>query len=231
MDNQYSCSSRKAVVVYSGGMDSFTVLHHVRALGYNAAAISFNYGQRHSRELECAAKVSAGLGIEHKIVDLSSIAGIFGDSALTSTGTDVPEGNYGTENMKQTVVPNRNMVMLSLAVSYALSKKADVVFYGAHAGDHVLYPDCRPEFVEAINGVTRLCDWQPVKVEAPWLHASKADILRRGLAMELDYSDTWTCYNGRKHSCGRCSACLERLQAFAANQACDPLIYEDQAPI
>ena len=221
-------ASRKAVVVYSGGMDSFTLLHHVRALGYTAVALSFNYGQRHVRELECAATVCAELEVPHTVADLSSLAGLFGHCALTSTDMDVPEGNYGTENMKQTVVPNRNMVMLSLATSYALSQQADTVFYGAHAGDHVLYPDCRPEFVEAVNGVTRLCDWNPVEIKAPWLHLSKAEILREGLSLGLDYANTWTCYNGRSQACGRCGSCLERLEAFASNNAQDPLPYEDR---
>ncbi|CAM3506198.1 7-cyano-7-deazaguanine synthase QueC [Parendozoicomonas haliclonae] len=226
MTNKETGSSKKAVVIYSGGMDSFTVLHKARQQGYELFALSFNYGQRHSKELEYAARVCEQLQIPHKVVDITAINQLVGGSALTSDEIAVPEGHYAEENMKATVVPNRNMILLSLATGYALSIGADKVFYGAHSGDHTIYPDCRPEFVEAVNKVTQICDWTPVTIEAPYLYASKIEILRDGLAMGLDYGQTWTCYNGREHACGKCGSCAERLEAFTLNNATDPLAYE-----
>lgn len=216
----------KAVVIYSGGMDSFTVLHKAHEQGYELYALSFNYGQRHSKELEYAANVCEELGVAHKVVDISAINDLVGGSALTSDDIDVPEGDYEEGNMKATVVPNRNMILLSLATGYALSIDAGKVFYGAHSGDHTIYPDCRPEFVDAVNEVTKICDWQPVTIEAPYLHASKTEILKDGLALGLDYGKSWTCYNGREKACGKCGSCVERLEAFERNNATDPLPYE-----
>ncbi len=216
----------RAVLVYSCGMDSFTVLHKAREQGYTIFALSFNYGQRHSKELVYAANVCAELGIDHKIADITAMNELMAGSALTSSDIEVPEGHYAEDNMKATVVPNRNMILLSLATGYALSVGADKVFYGAHAGDHTIYPDCRPEFVEAVNRATQICDWQPVTIEAPFLHADKITILKEGLAMGLDYGQTWTCYNGREQACGKCGSCVERLEAFTLNNATDPLPYE-----
>ncbi len=222
-----SISPGKAVVIYSGGMDSFTVLHKALREGYELHALSFNYGQRHSKELDYASRVCEQLGVPHKVVDITAINDLVGGSALTSDDIDVPEGDYAEESMKATVVPNRNMILLSLATGYALSLGTGKVFYGAHAGDHTIYPDCRPEFVEAVNEVTKICDWQPVTIEAPYLKSSKIEILTDGLAMELDYGQTWTCYNGREKACGKCGSCVERLEAFAFNKVTDPLEYED----
>ena len=221
----------RAVVIYSGGMDSFTVLHKAQQQGYELFALSFNYGQRHSKELDYAARVCNELSVPHKVVDITAINELIGGSALTSTEIDIPEGDYAEENMKATVVPNRNMILLSLATGYALSIGAEKVFYGAHSGDHTIYPDCRPEFVEAVNKVTQICDWQPVTIEAPYLYASKVEILRDGLEMGLDYGKTWTCYNGREQACGKCGSCVERLEAFTLNNATDPLSYEATDPL
>ena len=219
-------ANRPAVVIYSGGMDSFTVLHNAIRQGYQPYALSFDYGQRHNKELAYAARVCGQLGRPHKVVDITAIHELVGGSALTSTDIPIPEGHYADDNMKATVVPNRNMILLSLATGYALSIGAEHIFYGAHSGDHTIYPDCRPEFVEAVNRVTQLCDWTPVTIEAPYLYQNKSDILRDGLSMGLDYSHTWTCYNGRERACGRCGSCIERLEAFALNSATDPLLYE-----
>ena len=224
MENQVN--QNKAVVIYSGGMDSFTVLNRARREGYDLYALSFNYGQRHSKELDYARRVCEQLHIPLKVVDIAAINVLVGGSALTSDDIEVPEGDYADDNMKVTVVPNRNMILLSLATGYALSIRAGKVFYGAHFGDHTIYPDCRPEFVEAVNKVTKICDWQPVTIEAPYLYQSKIDILRDGLAMGLDYGMSWTCYNGREKACGKCGSCVERLEAFAQNNAADPLAYE-----
>ncbi|MBS3797814.1 MULTISPECIES: 7-cyano-7-deazaguanine synthase QueC [unclassified Pseudoalteromonas] len=217
--------AEKVVVIYSGGMDSFTVLNKALRQGHEVYALSFNYGQRHVKELEVAKQVCEQLGVNHKIVDISAINQLIGGSSLTDD-IDVPEGHYEEESMKSTIVPNRNMILLSLAVGYAVSLKASKVFYGAHSGDHAIYPDCRPEFVKKMDDVCRIANYDEVEIVCPYLDNSKIDILTDGLKMGLDYSQTWTCYNGREQACGKCGACQERLEAFALNNAVDPLPYE-----
>ncbi|MFQ3789654.1 7-cyano-7-deazaguanine synthase QueC [Halomonas sp. A29] len=220
-----NASSNATVVIYSGGMDSFTVLHRALREGREVHTLSFDYGQRHVRELEVATRVCRTLGVPHQVVDIRTIHGLIDNSALTDASRDMPEGNYGEENLTATVVPNRNMVLLSLAIAKAVNIGAARVDYGAHGGDHVLYPDCRPEFVEAMNGVAGIANFEPVEIHAPYLRSSKAEILADGLAMGLDYADTWTCYRGEALACGRCGSCRERLAAFAANGVVDPLGY------
>lgn len=216
---------RKVVVIYSGGMDSFTVLNRAIADGHDVHAVSFHYGQRHHRELEVAQRVCQSLKLEHKLVDIRSINTLLAGSSLTDD-IEVPTGEYANSNMTSTVVPNRNMILLSLAIGYAVSIGAEQVYYGAHSGDHEIYPDCRPEFVAAMNAVSQIANYQPVTIHSPYLRASKADILADGLRLGLDYSQTWTCYNGRDKACGQCSACCERLAAFASHGLTDPIEYE-----
>ena len=215
----------KAVVVYSGGMDSFTLLNRVHREGLEVYPLSFDYGQRHSKELQVASGVCRELGIHHKVVDINAINTLTGGSSLTSD-IDVPEGHYEEESMKATVVPNRNMILLSLAVGYAVSIESTKVYYGAHSGDHAIYPDCRPEFVDRMNDVCAIANYDAVEIATPYLDQSKIEILADGLQMGLDYSNTWTCYNGREMSCGKCGACQERLEAFERNGVTDPLEYE-----
>lgn len=216
---------KRIVVIYSGGMDSFTLLHRARAEGHHVHALSFDYGQRHVRELQAAAEVCAELEVPHKVIDIRSLQSVMAGSSLTGGGP-VPEGHYEEQSMKSTVVPNRNMILLSLATGYAVTVEASAVWFGAHGGDHAIYPDCRPEFVEKMDAVCRVANYEPVEVEAPYIRASKTDILADGLAMGLDYSQTWTCYNGRQKACGACGSCVERLEAFAAHGIADPLAYE-----
>ena len=213
------------VVIYSGGMDSFTVLHRALREGLSVHALSFDYGQRHARELDTAHQVCASLGLPHQVVDIRAIHGLIDHSALTNPDQAMPQGDYDADNLRATVLPNRNMILLSLAIAKAVNIGAERVDYGAHGGDHILYPDCRPEFVEAMNHVAGIANFEPVKLHAPYLKVSKADILREGLAMGLDYRHTWTCYEGRELACGVCGSCRERLDAFAANGVTDPLAY------
>lgn len=220
-----SVAQPEIVVIYSGGMDSYTILHQALRTGRQVHALSFDYGQKHRKELTVAASVCAELKVPHQIVDIRSVNQLLAGSALTSD-VDVPDAAYAEANMRATVVPNRNMILLSLAIGYAVSQSAGEVWYGAHSGDHDIYPDCRPEFVQAMNQVSQLANYQPVAIKTPYLQASKAEILAEGLTMGLDYTRTWTCYNGREQACGRCSACRERLAAFAANRQTDPLAYE-----
>ena len=218
-------SLKKAVVIYSGGMDSRTVLEKAIHDDYDVHALSFNYGQRHSVELEYARRVTDKKGIIHKIIDISSINDLLQGSSLTGD-IDIPEGHYEEESMKSTVVPNRNMIMLSLAIAYAVSIDTDKVYYGAHAGDHAIYPDCRPEFLERMNDVAAIANYEAVNIYAPYLDGNKETILQDGFKMDVDYEDTWTCYNGRQKACGKCGACQERLEAFKAVGKDDPLMYE-----
>ena len=217
--------SEKVVVIYSGGMDSFTLLNEQVLLGKKVYALSFNYGQKHAKELHFAQKVCDDLGLPHKIVDITAIHQLLLGSSLTDD-IEIPEGHYEEQSMKSTVVPNRNMIMLSLAIAYAVSIKAEAVYYGAHGGDHAIYPDCRPEFIEKMDAVSKVANYESVDVLAPFQRIDKTDILRKGLDKGLDYSKTWTCYNGRERACGKCGACQERLEAFQLNGLVDPLTYE-----
>ena len=217
--------SGRVVAIYSGGMDSFTMLNDLLVQKKEIFALSFNYGQRHSKELKYAEQVCSKLKIPYRNIDISSISFLLAGSSLTDN-IDVPEGHYEEESMKSTVVPNRNMIMLSLAIGYAVSINAEAVYYGAHGGDHAIYPDCRPLFVEKMNAVSKVANYEPVAVNAPYLHMDKISILARGIELGLDYSKTWTCYNGRKKACGKCGSCVERLEAFAKNGIQDPLSYE-----
>jgi 7-cyano-7-deazaguanine synthase len=217
----------RTVIICSGGLDSTTLLYRLVHEKRDVYALSYNYGQKHKKELECVKKTCQTLKVPHKIVDLTQLSslGFFGDSSLTSE-TVVPEGNYTDISMKSTVVPNRNMIMLSMALAYAISIGAGSVFYGAHSGDHAIYPDCRPIFVERMKAVAEVCHYFPVKIEVPYLYKSKADILREGLQLHVNYADTWTCYKGGKKPCGKCGSCVERLEAFTLNNTKDPLEYE-----
>jgi 7-cyano-7-deazaguanine synthase len=214
----------KIIVVYSGGLDSFTLLNEAIRSGKDVFALSFDYGQKHSKELDCVEKFCAQESIDSKIVDVSSIKELFQGFSLTDE-IDIPKGHYEDDSMKSTVVPNRNMILISMALGYAVTKEAEEVWFGAHAGDHAIYPDCRPEFVEKMDAVARIANYSPIAVKAPYIAMSKTEILAIGLNMQLDYGLTWTCYEGKELACGSCGACHERLESFAANNAIDPIKY------
>ncbi len=217
-------SAEKVVVIYSGGMDSYTLLHQCLAAKKRVYALSFNYGQRHHKELHYAQKVCDELGLPHRVVDINAVNQLLLGSSLTDD-IEVPEGHYEELSMKSTVVPNRNMIMLALAVGYAVSINARAVYYGAHGGDHAIYPDCRPEFVDKMNAVSQIANYEPVDIRAPYLNANKTEILKEGLLLGLDYRKTWTCYKGLEQACGKCGSCYERLEAFRENGLEDPLTY------
>lgn len=216
----------KIVVLFSGGMDSATLLYHLQKAGHPVKAISFNYGQRHERELDAAARITRLAEIEHTIADLRGITPLLGASALTSSNTAVPHGHYQEESMKQTVVPNRNMIMLSVATAWAISSQFDAVAYAAHSGDHAIYPDCRPEFADALDRAVQLCDWRTIKLLRPFVAMDKGDIAQRGSHIGVPFHLTWTCYEGGKLHCGKCGACQERIEAFAKHGVNDPTVYE-----
>lgn len=214
----------KKLVIYSGGMDSFTLLHMVDRYNAETVALSFDYGQRHKKELLCAEFVCRELEVEHHVINLPKLFG----GALAGE-CDVPEGHYEDASMKKTVVPYRNLVMLSHAASFAAANGIREVFYGAHAGDHAIYPDCRASFLNALNRTLEVGHYteSTVLIRAPFINSTKADILMDyGIPWELDYSQTWTCYNGREKACGKCGSCVERREAFSDAGVIDPMEYE-----
>lgn len=217
--------NRKIVVVLSGGMDSTTLLYDAMNQWEEIYPISFHYGQKHNREVNSAFDTCKKLGLPFKslLIPLDQVA----PSSLTRGDIGIPKGHYEDESMKQTVVPNRNMVFLAFATAYAIGIGAEIVAYGAHAGDHAIYPDCRGEFVEAMSEAMALCDYKPIELWVPYLYWNKADILKRGLELGVDYSLTWTCYEGKELACGKCGACTERREAFREAGVEDPIKYEE----
>ncbi len=216
---------KKALIILSGGLDSTVLAHEVVERGdCQLAALSFDYGQKHTRELACAAAQAKQLDIEHTIVALPFINALFNSALLSNSDEEIPHGHYEDESMKQTVVPNRNMIMLSIAAGVALSQDRDALYYGAHSGDHAIYPDCRADFVAAMQQALGLCDWQKIDLQVPFLHLDKPEIVRRGAALGVDFGQTWTCYTGGDTPCGECGSCVERSEAFAANELPDPLL-------
>jgi 7-cyano-7-deazaguanine synthase len=201
---------KKTLLIYSGGKDSTVLLYHLRALGHDVECVSFNYNQRHKRELESAKNICSMLDVKHSVLDIPQLHG----SALTGNG-EVPHGHYAEESMKQTVVPNRNMVMLSHAASMAIAKDKDILAYGCHAGDHAIYPDCRTEFVEAMKVALSLCDWKQLELFTPFVEFDKGWIARLGHELEVPFDMTWTCYEGGEEPCGKCGSCVERNEALA----------------
>ena len=205
----------KTVHVMSGGMDSAVLLYDLISDEENEVkCISFNYGQRHSKELGFAYNLCFGLKVPWCEVDLSDIKKLLKGSSQTDDSVDVPHGHYEEENMKKTVVPNRNMIMLSLATGYAISSGYDTVSYAAHSGDHAIYPDCRKEFVDALQGAVNLCDWNKVSIYAPFLDKRKEDIAAIGEKLGVPWALTWSCYEGGALHCGKCGTCQERIEAF-----------------
>lgn len=223
------------VVVLSGGMDSVTLALWCQSLEYDTTFISFNYGQRHKKELEFAAYWANKTGSVHHIVDLSGITGLMNNSALTNPDIEVPDGNYDEASMKVTVVPNRNAVMISIATALAVNIGAETVMVGVHAGDHAVYPDCRPEFINSMDKAMYAGNegLVPVNfsVHAPFIKMSKADICALGAQVGVDFSMTWSCYKGGHHQCSRCGTCSERIEAFVLAGIEDPTVYADPANV
>lgn len=216
----------KTVLILSGGMDSTTLLHALLAEGDQVLAVGVDYGQRHRKELQAAQAICAELGVEFRIADLAGVRQFLGGSSQTDDSVQVPEGHYAEEAMKLTVVPNRNMLMLALAAAWAISLKADRVAYAAHGGDHTIYPDCRPEFVQAMGVALGLADWHEVELFAPFLSMSKADIASLGSHLAVPFERTWSCYKGGDKHCGKCGTCVERREAFSVAGLVDPTEYE-----
>jgi 7-cyano-7-deazaguanine synthase len=221
---------KKAVVIASGGVDSSTLLYKAVKEDYEVYALTFIYGQKHKREIDSAKKICRGLDIPHKVIDLSALKEILSGSALTDSKVEVPEvpetAEY-YETLKTTIVPNRNSIFLSIAIGYAVSIKADQVFFGAHHSDRGVYPDCRGEFVEAFERAEQLGNDNPhLVISAPFVDMDKSQIVKLGAELGVPYGDTWSCYKGREIHCGVCSSCRERKRAFQEAGVSDPTEYE-----
>lgn len=219
----------KTVVLCSGGIDSVTLAWKVAAERSLDRLVSFDYGQRHRREIERAAEVAERLGARHDVVDIRALAGFLTSALIAGAETAVPDGHYAQDNMKATVVPNRNAIMLSIAFGIAAGAKADAVGIAVHSGDHFIYPDCRPAFVEAFRAMQAcaLEDMWDIGLYAPFVGTDKAGIVREGLKLGVPYEITWSCYKGGARHCGRCGTCVERREAFHLAGAPDPTDYED----
>ncbi len=207
----------KYVVAFSGGLDSTTLLYHLRAEGHEVKALSADYGQRHgARERQAAEAITQLLGVERRVVDLTAVAAFFGRNSLSDTAVLIPTGAYSEEGMKQTTVPNRNMVLLSVGLAWAASLPFDGVAFGAHGGEYTPYPDCQPAFAEAMDRAAAVCDWRPLRVLAPFATWGKGDIVKRGAELGVPFHLTWSCYEGGETPCGVCGTCVDRATAFAA---------------
>lgn len=208
----------KTVALVSGGMDSVTMLAALAEAGDEIRAVSFYYGQRHKKELDFARAAASKYAVSHETLPIDQVFSAFAGqstSSLINDDVDVPEGHYAEESMKATVVPNRNMILLSLAAGFAIANEMDGVAYAAHAGDHTIYPDCRTDFVHAMSIAMRRCDWNPPALWAPFAHFTKAEIAALGIALGIDHDvETWSCYKGGDGHCGHCGTCVERFEAL-----------------
>lgn len=218
----------KTVVIVSGGMDSVTLLHKIvnKEGKENVKAISFDYGQVHKKELGMASEQCSILQIEHKVVDITNLNSLL-PSALTGT-EQVPQGHYESESMKKTVVPFRNSIMSTIALGYAAGLGFERIALGVHAGDHYIYPDCRPEFISALSRLAALGDFNPIHVYTPYLNLTKVDIVKEGTELGVDYSKTWTSYSAGDRPDFKTGSSVERTQAFITNNLKDPLYTDEQ---
>ena len=216
---------KDSVLILSGGMDSVTMLYEFR--DRIALAVSFDYGSNHNaRELPFAHLHCQRLGIEHLVIPLSFVGRYF-TSSLLQGAEAIPDGHYADENMRSTVVPFRNGIMLSVAVGLAESRGLQHVMMANHGGDHTIYPDCRPEFVEAFSRAAQTGTYPGITLLAPYTSISKADIARHGRQLGIDYTETWSCYKGGEHHCGTCGTCVERREALAEAGIADATHYEE----
>jgi 7-cyano-7-deazaguanine synthase len=219
------------VVLCSGGIDSVTALYWAGRTHQVVAALSFDYGAKHNhREIPFAAEHAQRLGVRHEIVALDFMDRLFASDLLRSGG-EIPEGHYEAENMKRTVVPFRNGVMLAVATGFAESANAGGVVIAAHGGDHAIYPDCRENFMRAMSDAMRLGTYAGVQLLRPFIAIDKAAIVREGAKLGVDFARTWSCYKGGAVHCGRCGTCVERREAFAAAGVPDPTDYESRGPL
>lgn len=218
----------KTALVCSGGLDSVSLAHSLAGQGHLSRIVSFDYGQRHRKELHFAAACARRLGVPFHLVDLSGLGAALSGSALTDD-IDVPDGHYAEETMRITVVPNRNPIMLAIVFGIAAANGDDAVAAAVHGGDHFIYPDCRPAFTDAFGAMQKaaLDGYADITLHVPFVHATKADIVAEGARHNTPFAETWSCYKGGDRHCGRCGTCVERREAFHLAGVADPTDYAD----
>lgn len=217
----------KAVVLFSGGLDSAVLVQKLLSEKAEIRLLSINYGQRHGKELLHSSQLARKMNLVQTIMNIPQLGGLLGGSSLTDPNIELPEGHYESESMKATVVPNRNMILLALAGGHALSLGFDTIAYAAHSGDHAIYPDCRPEFADAMGKALALADWEKLTLHRPFVNLSKADLVTLGTQLKVPFKYTWSCYAGRDMHCGKCGTCVERKEAFYLAKIPDPTDYEE----
>ncbi len=219
------------VLIMSGGVDSTTLLWYLMERYDEIHVITYIYGQRHRKEVEHAKRIvekaKERAKINHVIADISCIHGLIAKGALTGE-EEVPEGFYTDESQKITIVPNRNMILLAIAVGYAVKVDEREVYYAAHKSDYAIYPDCRKEFVKALDTAVYLATDRSVEVKAPFLDMTKAEVVKLGLELRVPYELTWSCYKGEERPCLKCGTCLERTEAFLLNGVKDPALSDEE---
>lgn len=223
----------KTVLCFSGGLDSTVLLYLLRNQKKDVKCLSVYYGQRHNQELVGAQRIASLVKSEYQEIDFdySQVRKIFSGSSQTDDTVSVPEGHYAEESMKATVVPNRNMILLSLATAWAVSLKADSVAYACHAGDHPIYYDCRQEFTMIMRTAIGMCDWHKVDLDTPFVGLTKADIVKLGHDLKVPFELTYSCYKGGAKHCGKCGTDVERKEAFRVAKVADPTEYEDETGV
>lgn len=221
----------KVIVLVSGGMDSVAALYHAYKMYDVVGGLSFDYGSRHNpKEIPFAQYHCNKLQVPHHVINLGFVGQSFSSNLLKGQG-EIPDGHYKELNMKQTVVPFRNGIMLSIAGGLAESKEAEAVLIAAHAGDHAIYPDCRESFMRAMGDAIKLGTYAEVQLLRPFIDDTKASIARQGHDLGVDFSQTWSCYKGHENHCGQCGTCVERREAFELAGIPDPTEYTDLSPL
>ena len=226
-----SLKKNKVIVLVSGGMDSVTALYDASRKYDEVTGVSFNYGSKHNdKEIPFAAFHCRQLGLRHEVISLEFMNQLF-KSDLLKTGGEIPEGHYEELSMKQTVVPFRNGIMMSIVAGFAESAGATGLVIAAHLGDHAIYPDCREDFMKSMGEAIRLGTYAQVELIRPFISMTKAEIAKRGMELGVDFSETWSCYKGNDVHCGKCGTCVERREAFILAGMKDPTVYRETEPI
>jgi 7-cyano-7-deazaguanine synthase len=226
-DDEGSIIEMKVITVVSGGIDSVTLAYKLKADGHDLKMISFDYGQRHRKELDFAKRAASALQVHWRPINLAAagVGEILSGSALIDREVAVPEGHYAADNMRLTIVPNRNAIMLAIAYGLAVSSSADAVAFAVHSGDHPVYPDCRPEFIASFEAMEHVATGQAIELLAPFVRSTKVDIVALGAKLGVPFQETWSCYLGEAVHCGACGTCHERREAFQLAGVPDPTEY------
>lgn len=223
--------NKLAIAVVSGGLDSITMAYYLKSREYDLHVVSFDYGQRHTKELEFAQICAQNLDAKFDLINIRDVGKRLTGSSLTDSSIPVPNGSYDRKNMKNTVVPNRNAILLTIAYGLAVAQQANVVATAVHGGDHYIYPDCRAEFINVFDLMERYATdgfaKRDLHLYTPFIAKKKHDIVSIGHELNVPFYNTWSCYNGRELHCGTCGTCIERKEAFATAGVMDPTYYEN----